>query len=518
MDRSAPLKRKAAPALALIVLFGLGAFALFQADGATRAHVISWLVTLAPVPLTVALALVVRQVVTARLLRPLEDIRSAARQLEKGDLSGDIPHEDDPSLAGDLARCLTAIRAALAKTQVALTTKTTSDEAKAPLPARGSPASQDTVKEATEALAQLSLGDLTARIPALSHADTPESAALRDAFNTAAGALQVRFQEMEKAISALHDGAADIHSAAGDLADRAESQSASLAHSASVLTHLTETVSDANARLDQAETVTRESRAQAESGATVVREAMDAMRRIEESSDNVRHIVGVIDGIAFQTNLLALNAGVEAARAGEAGKGFAVVASEVRSLAQRASESAKEINGLITESATQVAHGSKLVTTSGERLEAILENTIHFEQVMTEIAGVARDQAASIREINDHVGQLDVATKAATEIAEQVTGATSVLTRNSDDLAGSLSGLKFGSAKRGAPARAPLRTEAQSQSPRQSRPAKPAPARPVMEPDQRPVQSPPRRLPDPPALVAGSAATALPSLSDFDGF
>jgi methyl-accepting chemotaxis protein len=52
------------------------------------------------------------------------------------------------------------------------------------------------------------------------------------------------------------------------------------------------------------------------------------------------HII-VIDEIARQTNLLARRGG---RRAGEAGRGFAVVASEVRSLAQRSSQAAKDIN------------------------------------------------------------------------------------------------------------------------------------------------------------------------------
>ena len=71
------------------------------------------------------------------------------------------------------------------------------------------------------------------------------------------------------------------------------------------------------------------------------------MARIEESSQKIADIIGVIDEIARQTNLLALNAAVEAARAGEAGRGFAVVASEVKSLATQTSKATEEIGGQI---------------------------------------------------------------------------------------------------------------------------------------------------------------------------
>jgi methyl-accepting chemotaxis protein len=67
------------------------------------------------------------------------------------------------------------------------------------------------------------------------------------------------------------------------------------------------------------------------------------MTSIAATSEKMRSIVAIIDGISFQTNLLALNAGVEAARAGDAGRGFAVVANEVRGLAERSSKAASEI-------------------------------------------------------------------------------------------------------------------------------------------------------------------------------
>jgi methyl-accepting chemotaxis protein len=159
------------------------------------------------------------------------------------------------------------------------------------------------------------------------------------------------------------------------------------------------------------------------------------MGAIEKSSQQITHIIGVIDEIAFQTNLLALNAGVEAARAGDAGRGFAVVASEVRALAQRSAEAAKEIKGLISTSTAQVSQGVVLVGETGKSLERIMTQVVEINSVVAEIAAGAKEQANAIEEVNATINQMDQVTQQNAAMAQQSTAASRSLREEAERLA-----------------------------------------------------------------------------------
>ena len=157
----------------------------------------------------------------------------------------------------------------------------------------------------------------------------------------------------------------------------------------------------------------------ADRGGAVVAKAVGAMSKIEESSSKISDIIGVIDEIARQTNLLALNAAVEAARAGDAGRGFAVVASEVRSLAQRSSQAAKDIKGLITNTNSQVKEGVELVNQAGVALNEIVESIKTVATIVSGIASASMEQSTGIEQVNKALTQMDEMTQQNSALVEE---------------------------------------------------------------------------------------------------
>jgi methyl-accepting chemotaxis protein len=160
-----------------------------------------------------------------------------------------------------------------------------------------------------------------------------------------------------------------------------------------------------------------------------------------EKSSLIGIIVEAIDDIADQTNLLALNAAIEAARAGEHGRGFAVVADAVRSLAERASKSTKEISSLInsvrkaTEAAVltmeqgnrEVENGARLAQEAGRSLESILHEVSATNREVSQISSAAE----SMRQVSEELVQ---AFSSVSGVARQNSGLARTMDGNSRDV------------------------------------------------------------------------------------
>ena len=180
-----------------------------------------------------------------------------------------------------------------------------------------------------------------------------------------------------------------------------------------------------------------------------------AVRELGEHSTQIGLIVDVITSIADQTNLLALNAAIEAARAGEQGRGFAVVAGEVRTLAEGSAKAASQIANLVREiqqgieqtiagmeGGTQEADEGNIVVgeaqvmleeirgaTQGisEKVSSIYAATQQISQksdkvveVMSTIAGISEESAASTQEVSASIEEQTAAMQEVTAASQEL--------------------------------------------------------------------------------------------------
>jgi methyl-accepting chemotaxis protein len=289
----------------------------------------------------------------------------------------------------------------------------------------------DAVTEVRRVIAALADADLTQSMDGQFQGAFAE---LQVNVNNTMVRLRGTMHNVRGAAGTINNNSAELSSAANDLSKRTEQQAAALEETAAALDEITATVRAASARATEARDMVHETKQSAAKSGEIVRSAVTAMGRIEESSTKISQIIGVIDEIAFQTNLLALNAGVEAARAGEAGRGFAVVAQEVRELAQRSANAAKEIKTLISASASEVEGGVSLVRSTGSALVEIEGLVNRVNEHVESIATAAREQATALAEINSSVNHMDQMTQKNAAMVEETTAASETLAEESRQL------------------------------------------------------------------------------------
>ncbi|WP_323688345.1 methyl-accepting chemotaxis protein [Rhizobium sp. AN69] len=383
---------------------------------------------------------------------PIASLRERMTSLASGDTESPVDAQDRKDEVGQMAKAVAVFRdnavANIKLEQDAAANRSLSEEERL-RQAKADRARAEEMAQATaglgEGLKHLAGGDLTFQLAEPFAADFET---LRADFNAAVSQLSETLRAVAEATGGIDTGSREVSASADDLSKRTEQQAAALEETAAALDQITVNVTNSSKRAEEARKVAVQANESATQSGRVVANAVDAMQKIEASSNQVSNIIGVIDEIAFQTNLLALNAGVEAARAGEAGKGFAVVAQEVRELAQRSARAAKEIKDLIRNSSIEVQSGVKLVSDTGEALKTIEGYIVTVNQHMESIATSAREQSVGLAEVNTAVNQMDQVTQQNAAMVEETSAAGATLANESGKLRELISQFQLGGALR----------------------------------------------------------------------
>ena len=285
------------------------------------------------------------------------------------------------------------------------------------------------IQKVRGAAQRLAAGDLSGRVE--STGDDELAAMARD-LDAATTALRSAMHEVREAAEQVVGAAQQMSSGGVELSAGAQTQAASLEETSASLEEMTGSIKQTSDNAQQGAQASAKTRELATRGSEVAKDAITAMREVNDSSARIVDIITTIDEIAFQTNLLALNAAVEAARAGELGRGFAVVASEVRNLALRSATSAKEIKALIQDSLRKVDVGSRLVAQSGSALDEIVTSVRHVTDIAGEIAAASREQASGIDQVSRAMSQMDTVTQENAAQTEELSAAAVALSEEGE--------------------------------------------------------------------------------------
>ncbi|WP_286715188.1 methyl-accepting chemotaxis protein [Thalassolituus sp. UBA2009] len=280
------------------------------------------------------------------------------------------------------------------------------------------------LRDVMRVVTALADGDLTQSISA----DYPGLfGETRQAVNATVRNLDALVSNIKQSGMTIQVASGEIAQGNADLSRRTESQASNLEQTAASSEELTKTVLRNTESAKTANTLVQESANIAQEGGLVVRQVIETMGLIQQSSKKVVDIISVIDGIAFQTNILALNAAVEAARAGDQGRGFAVVAAEVRSLAQRSALAAKEIKTLIEDSVTLVENGSHQVQQAGDTMAGIERSIGRVKDLTLSIVEASVEQSSGLAQVNQAVAHMDEVTQQNAALVEEAAAAAESL-------------------------------------------------------------------------------------------
>ena len=271
--------------------------------------------------------------------------------------------------------------------------------------------------------------------------------------------MQMNLREVigyvSKSSQALTIAAEELHQASQQITDATTQQSEAANSVAAAIEEISVSVDVVADNATDALDTSKHSENIAQSGSLTVQGAAremihiaDASRELTEminslstQSQQISRIVQVIHEIAGQTNLLALNAAIEAARAGEQGRGFSVVADEVRSLAERTTQSTKEISSMVNTTQEVTLQVVANISKWKDRVNDGVLKAREADAIMIDIrdgavrvAGMVHEMKGALVEQSSAHGQIASDVERIAQMSEKNSGAVALLAGSANSL------------------------------------------------------------------------------------
>ncbi|HET6419909.1 MAG TPA: methyl-accepting chemotaxis protein [Geobacteraceae bacterium] len=240
---------------------------------------------------------------------------------------------------------------------------------------------------------------------------------------------------LDGSVGALYSSISELSNSAADVAALAESATRAVKDASVKMESINASVGEIDTIVKDSACLSRRvSEAISGKGIVAVTDTVDTMERIESffnnlsgtiarleaSSGYIAKILIVIREVTEQAHLLSLNAQLIAAQAGVHGRSFGVVANEMKILSAKASDSAGEIEQIITtiqkemrsavnataETALNVSRGKSVVADAGEVLGGILGASSQFAEMMKRVSDSTLEQNSLIKTVFKDISML----------------------------------------------------------------------------------------------------------------